>query len=107
MQQTQELQDDALREEDWEDLEEMLSLLKPFKKVTMLRQQKGTTCGSIASAFWCYDYLLAQLESWEGQTRRGANRGETGFHAAVNLAWTLLKKYYKETDKSPVYVAAM
>jgi hypothetical protein len=107
MQQTPELQDDALTEEDLEDLEEMLKLLKPFKKVTMLGQQKGTTCGSIASALWCYDYLLAQLESWEGQTRRGANRGETGFRAAVNLLWTLLKKYYKETDKSPVYVAAM
>ena len=52
MQQTPELQDDALTEEDWEDLEDMLKLLKLFKKVTMLGQQKGTTCGSIASTLW-------------------------------------------------------
>jgi hypothetical protein len=75
-------------------------MLEPFKKVTLLGQQKGTTCGSAASALWGYDYLLAQLESWERQTRSGGNRVETGFRAAVNLAWTLLKKYYKETDKS-------
>jgi hypothetical protein len=36
MQQTPELQDDALTEEDWE-----LELLEPFKKVTLLGQQKG------------------------------------------------------------------
>jgi hypothetical protein len=80
----------VLTEEDWEDLEEMLELLESFKKVTLLRQQKGTICGSVASALWGYDYLLAQLESWERQTRSGVNRGETGFRAAVNLAWTLL-----------------
>lgn len=101
--QTPDLTDDRLSEQDWDDLEEMVKLLKPFKQVTMLGQEKGTTYGSIASTLWGYDYLLAQLESWE----RGSRRSETGFRAAVNLSWDLLKRYYKETDKCPVYFAAM
>ena len=100
---TPELANDALSDEDWEDLEEMLELLKPFKKVTMLGQQKGTTIGSVASSIWGYDYLMAQLEQWEDKSPRG----ETGFRAAVNLSWDLLKKYYRETDKAPIYVAGM
>jgi hypothetical protein len=100
---TSELDDDALSAEDWEDLKEMLELLKPFKIVTMLGQQKGTTMGSVASSLWGYDYLMAQLEQWEEKSPRG----ETGFQAAVNLSWDLLKKYYRETDKAPIYIAGM
>lgn len=100
---TPELTDDAVSTDDWEDLKEMLELLKPFKIVTMLGQQKGTTMGSVASSLWGYDYLMAQLERWEEKSPRG----ETGFRAAVNLSWDLLKKYYKETDKAPIYVAGM
>lgn len=100
---TSELIDDALSAEDWEDLKEMLELLKPFKIVTMLGQQKGTAMGSVASSLWGYDYLMAQLERWEEKSPRG----ETGFRAAVNLSWDLLKKYYRETDKAPIYIAGM
>jgi hypothetical protein len=46
---------------------------------------------------------MAQLERWEEKSPRG----ETGFRATVNLSWDLLKKYYKETDKVPIYVAGM
>src|ERR1700724_2463227 len=58
---------------------------------------------SVASSLWGYDYLMAQLERWEEKSPRG----ETGFQAAVNLSWDLLKKYYRETDKAPIYVAGM
>ena len=43
MQQTPELQDDALTEEGWEDLEEMLKLLKPFKKFDSRRDRPRFT----------------------------------------------------------------
>ena len=104
---TPELINDALAAEDWDNLEEMLKLLKPFDKVSKLGQEKRTTCGSIRSAFRTYEFLLTQLESWEKAVSHGPGRKETGFRLAVNLAWNLLKKYYGMTDKSHVYVAAM
>ena len=38
MQQTPELEEDKLSDQDWKDLEEMVNLLEPFKIVTMLGQ---------------------------------------------------------------------
>jgi hypothetical protein len=93
--------------EDWNDLEEMLELLKPFNRISKLGQEKGTACGSITNVLGIYEFLLAQLESWEKAASRGPGRKETGFRSVVNLAWNLLKKYYGMTDKSSVYVAAM
>jgi hypothetical protein len=83
---TPELSDDALTAEDWDDLEEMLKLLKPYNKISKLGQEKGTTYGSIASALGTYEFLLAQLESWEKAASRGPGRKETGFCSAVNMA---------------------
>ncbi len=92
-----------MSDQDWKDLEEMVTLLEPFKIVTMLGQQKGTTYGSIGSTLWGFDYLLAKLEKCE----KDCKRSDTGFRTAVNLSWKLLTKYYKETDKCPVYIVAM
>jgi hypothetical protein len=101
--QTPELEADQLSNQDWKDLDEMLLILEPFKLVTMLGQEKGTTYGSIASTLWGFDYLLAKLEKWEKECKRS----DTGFRTAVNMSWNLMKKYYGETDKCPVYIVAM
>ena len=101
--QTPELEDDRLSEQDWKDLNEILVMLEPFKLITMLGQEKGTRYGSIASTLWGFDYLLVKLEKWEKESKRS----ETGFRMAVNLSWNLMKKYYRETDKCPMYIVAM
>ena len=60
----------------------MLKLLKSFKVVIMLAQEKNTTSESIASTLWCLDFLLSKLEKWEQQSRRG----DTEFRTTVNLS---------------------
>ena len=80
----------------------MLMMLKPFKDMTLMEQKKNNFDRSIVSTLWAFDYLLSKLEAWESV----AKRNETGFRSAVNLCWTLIKKYYIKTDKCPVYVVA-
>lgn len=79
---TPELADDYLSEQDWEDLAAMMELLKPFKLVTMMGQEKGTRFGSIASVLWGFDFLMNQLE----KARRKAGSEESQFRTACNLA---------------------
>ena len=100
---TPELADNCLSEQDWEDLATMLELLKPFKLVTIMEQEKGTRFSSISSILWGYDFLMNQLE----KARRRVKPEESQFCTACNLAWALLKKYYNETDNSTVHVFSM
>ena len=43
------LNEDALTRQDWEDLEEVIELLAAFKWLTMLGQHRGSGFGSIGS----------------------------------------------------------
>ena len=88
--------------ERWADLEEVMGLLKPFKYLTMLGQQKGMSFGSIGSILWGFDMLLTLLE----KARKKSRPADTPFQAALDHAWGLLDKYYKETDKSGVHVVS-
>ena len=44
-----ELEDDKLTKADWEDLKDLMKLLQPFKKLTVLGEGRGTVYGSIGS----------------------------------------------------------
>jgi hypothetical protein len=57
-----ELAADRLSEQDWDDLKEVFELLKPFKMLTMLGQEKNSLYGSIDSILWEMDMLLTVLE---------------------------------------------
>jgi len=59
---TPELFADKLSKQDWDDLEEVFELLKPFKMLTMLGQEKNSLYGSIGSILWGMDMLLTVLE---------------------------------------------
>ena len=49
MNQTPDLAEDRLSEQDWEDLSDMMMMLKPFKDVTLMGQKKNSFNGSIVS----------------------------------------------------------
>jgi hypothetical protein len=98
-----ELEADKLTNSDWADLEEVMELLEPFKYLTMLGQQRGTLFGSIGSILWGFDMLLTVLE----KARKKSRPADTPFQAALDYAWGLLDKYYKETDKSGVHVVSL
>ena len=97
-----ELEDDKLTKADWEDLKDLMKLLQPFKKLTVLGEGRGTVYGSIGSILWEFDVLLNLLET----TRAKSRPADAPFQAALDAAWTKLDKYYQETDKCPVYIIA-
>ena len=97
------LVNDALTYHDWEDLEEIMELLAPFKWLTMLGQERGSKLGSVGSILWGMDMLLTLLED----ARKRSRPSDSAFQMALDHAWGLLDKYYKETDKSWVYVVSL
>jgi hypothetical protein len=100
---TLKLEEDALSEQDWQDLKDMLALLEPFKEVTMIGQEKGSRYGSIASTLWAFDILLESLE----KAKERIKSTENTFRKAIERAWSLLDKYYHLTDQSTVHIFAM
>jgi hypothetical protein len=98
-----ELAKDRLTPRDWADLEEIMELLEPFKYLTMLGQEKGSDLGSIGTVLPGMDMLLEILEKARGKPRPK----DAAFQEAVDASWQLLTKYYKLTDKSPVYIASV
>src|SRR5436190_7393986 len=71
-----------LTETDWDDLREMLTLLEPFKIVTMLGQERGTRYGSVTTILWGIDILLDLLE----KAKTLARPNDSGFKKAINLS---------------------
>lgn len=53
-----ELKDDILTETDWANIESIMDLLKPFKKLTILGEECGTLYGSMDSVLWGFEMLL-------------------------------------------------
>ena len=58
-----ELTDDKLTEAEWKDIDNILQLLEPFKKLTILGEERGTLYGSVNSILWGMDMLLELLEN--------------------------------------------
>ena len=97
-----ELTDDKLTEAEWKDIDNILQLLEPFKKLTILGEERGTLYGSVNSILWGMDMLLELLEKEKKKSRPS----EAPFRAVLEAAWKKLDKYYNLTDKSTVYVIA-
>jgi len=95
-----ELMDDKLIEAEWKDIDDILQLLEPFKKLTILGEERGTLYGSVNSTLWGMDMLLKLLENEKKKSRPS----ETSFRVTLKTVWKKLDKYYKLTDKSTVYV---
>lgn len=98
-----ELQDDKLTEDDWNDLVDIMRLLKPFKMLTILGEECGTLYGSVGSILWGFDMLLEMLE----KEREKSRPSDAPFQKALDASWGKLNKYYNLTDKSSVYVVAL
>ena len=91
---------DALTEQDWKDLKEIMELLDPFHYLTLLGEKRGTQFGSVGSILWGMDVLLDRLEKARKMSR------DTPFQEAIDSAWAVLKKYYEYTDESPIHVVS-
>ena len=80
-----------------------MELLEPFKYLTMLGPEKGTDLGTIGTVLPGMDMLLEILEKARGKPRPK----DSAFQEAIDASWVLLTKYYKLTDKSPVYIGSV
>ena len=88
-------------------------LLKPFKILTKMGQEKNTPLGSISSVLWGFDMLLEVLEKtrekYKIEKRDPNNENQKLSHLAtcIDHAHGLFSKYYELTDKTEAYVVAM
>src|SRR5436190_14755334 len=72
-----ELTDDKLIEAEWKDIDDILQLLEPFKKLTILGEEHGTLYGLVNSILWGMDMLLKLLE------KEKSRPSEAPFRAAL------------------------
>ena len=88
-------------------------LLKPFKILTEIGQEKNTPLGSISSVLWAFDMLLDVLEKTrkkyniEKQDEKDKNQKLSHLVTCIDHAHGLFSKYYKLTDETEAYVVAM
>lgn len=80
----------VLSEEEWGKIEEMITFLQPFQKMTLYLEQKGIPTMSLSVMI--YIELYNHLESYSVE-------GHSAFLVkAANLACTKLNKYYPTSD---------
>ena len=88
-------------------------LLKPFRLLTKIGQEKNTPLGSIGSVLWGFDMLLEVLEKTrekyniEKPDEKKKNQKLSHLATCIDHAHGLFSKYYKLTDKTEAYVVAM
>lgn len=88
-------------------------LLKPFKILTKMGQEKNSPLGSIGSVLWGFDMLLDVLEKTrkkyniEKQDEKDKNQKLSHLATCIDHAHGLFSKYYKLTDETEAYVVAM
>ena len=98
---------DALTNNDWQELVELLALLKPLKQTSLFVQGNGDSeCrhGSLFENLQALDFLLTKLE---GLKKRYAFGPATHFKASINLGWKKLNKYYELSDCTAAYRASI
>ncbi|EKG09168.1 HAT domain-containing protein [Macrophomina phaseolina MS6] len=104
---TPDLREDALTADDWHELAELLRLLKPLKRST--EDLEGNPTHGRGGALWeVLAHMERNLRELESEKARLADRMEAPhLQASINLGWQVLDKYYRLTDETPAYRAAV
>jgi len=90
---------DELSPEDWIILEKIKSFLEKLKMATKALESPFATLDNVLLAM---DYILTQFE-----TGKTMHEGDPLMSSMYNSGWAKLDKYYRLTDESPAYVAAI
>jgi hypothetical protein len=99
-----ELEKDLLMDEEWDQLEAIHNILRPFKRVTKRlegRAEKGE-CGSLWEGLPALETLLSHVELVKMEY---ASHKQLAI--SLNEAWTKLRQYYEKMDESSAYAAAL
>ena len=101
---------DELTLDDWEDLKIFRSILQPFKAWSLRLQSKNTdknrANGFIAKVLPAIDELLAHLEEAKIQYS-DPEVYNPHIITSIQLAWSLLDRYYSLTDLQPALYTAV
>ena len=94
------LVDDLLIDDDWLELTELLSLLKPLVEVSFFVQwsSKDLIHSSLFEALTPIDWLLSKLQRLK---KEHVHQPNTHFRACINFGWKLLKKYSLSAMRHP------
>jgi hypothetical protein len=97
---------DALTPEDWQDLINLVELLKPFKDITKMLE--GNAVKGSQGALWEWlpgvELLLTHLESKKKELE---HQDDTHFKACVEAGWQKLNEYYSLSDRTGAYRSAI
>jgi len=95
----EELERLRLLSDDWHAIEETFRFLQPFREATKACEGDKAPLDQM---FVTFDIIIAHLEA--SLARYADNKA---LSAAVTCGWYALDKYYRLTDDSPVYTAAL
>jgi hypothetical protein len=90
---------DELSPEDWVILEKVKSFLEKLKMTTKALESSFATLDNVLLAM---DFVLAQFEAGKEATMK-----DPVMAPMYNSGWAKLDKYYRLTEESPAYVAAI
>ena len=94
---------DCLSADDWQELRDLLKLLRPMKEASLKIQAvaKDGQNGALWQSLSILDWLLSTIEDLKRTLPRNH------FRACVNLGWKKLDKYYALSDATPAYRLAI
>jgi len=100
------LDDDVLTADDWQELSLLRQLLAPMKKMSLLLQSDfgQSAHGSLYQSLQAVDWLMTKLEDYKRQQQY---QPYSHFKACINLGWKKLDKYYRLSDSTSAYRAAI
>jgi hypothetical protein len=106
IQYAEDLEEDLLTEEDWQQLEIIVEVLKPFHVITVHlegRAEEGHH-GSVWEVLPAIESLIEHLDTMKLKYPQCSH---SEISISINLAWSKLDEYYKKLDDSPAYAAAL
>jgi hypothetical protein len=63
--------------------------------------------GALWEVLPVFEFVLSHFENLEIEAKAGAFDGHPGIQSSITLAWNTTKKWYKKTDNSVAWSAAM
>ena len=109
------LQQDFLTEADWEDLIRWQKILIPFRELCEQEEGRAQAAGregqygTLWRVLHGMNFMYNILEKAQKEVNTPGTDVERTEHynTGINTAWLKLEKYFKLTDSSPLYVAAI
>jgi hypothetical protein len=96
---TADLLKDQLTDIEWDTIQKIKEFLEKLKMATKAYESKHSTLDLVLPSM---DYILAQFERF-----KEANQNDIIMAPMFNLGWAKLDKYYRLSDSTPVYIAAI